>query len=468
MAIYGGMLGLGFGNPFGGDSAAGPGVGVGLSAWHPNPTALAPVAALHPNPTGISHNLFLGPFHPNPTGLRLDGPFHPNPTGLPHHAPTWPTGGDPQPSVADASVPRPIFPATASPWPWTGIDPAWVYASDDALMAQAMRKTRAKILRPRDDRLPRPSARALAPPDEQLDALWRWEPPWRIQAAVADAIGRVAIEWEPPVAAGAAALAQQPGLPPPAGRRFHLRPVDSQGRRLATVLDLLPPEGQFDYGPQIDKVVRAAVEREDRLPEILSQMADLRSFFAAVAGIAGLPLPALAELLQVATDWATLIVMRVKHGIAELRPFQRSALVMPVIPTPGHGSLPSGHATMAALYAELLAQLLYPQDDARAELLHRLACRIAYNRVVAGVHFQMDSAAGQALGLQLAALFVALAKGGEVAGWRCPIDSQSQWSEMSPLGRVGRRGRARSVVEPSRVLGLMWERACTEWTTVTR
>jgi len=45
----------------------------------------------------------------------------------------------------------------------------------------------------------------------------------------------------------------------------------------------------------------------------------------------------------------------------------------------------------------------------RSEQLDRLARRIAFNRVVAGVHFPVDSQAGYALGTQLARLLAALA-----------------------------------------------------------
>ena len=47
--------------------------------------------------------------------------------------------------------------------------------------------------------------------------------------------------------------------------------------------------------------------------------------------------------------------------------------------------------------------------------LARLAARISVNRVIAGVHFPIDLAAGLVLGLTVGRYFVALAKGaGEV------------------------------------------------------
>src|SRR5205814_8691547 len=90
-----------------------------------------------------------------------------------------------------------------------------------------------------------------------------------------------------------------------------------------------------------------------------------------------------------------------------------SSRVHPVIRTPAHGSLPSGHATIAFFVSCLLSSLLKltPGDTglkgAKWRQLFRLAHRIAQSRVVAGVHFPMDSLAGRMLGETLANFFIA-------------------------------------------------------------
>ena len=202
--------------------------------------------------------------------------------------------------------------------------------------------------------------------------------------------------------------------------------------RATRIFELTPPGPAFLYDTQIDKVVRAAVEREDRLPEILSQSDDLRPFFNAVTGLDCIPASHVAELLEVAWDWSTHLVMMLKNNVAELRPVQRSALVMPVIGTPGHGSLPSGHATLAALTAAVLSALLYPSGGARALMLDRLARRIAFNRVVAGVHFPMDSLVGYQLGQQLGQMFVATAYGAACPDVvNCVVNSESELREVT-------------------------------------
>jgi hypothetical protein len=81
-----------------------------------------------------------------------------------------------------------------------------------------------------------------------------------------------------------------------------------------------------------------------------------------------------------------------------------------MILTPGHASLPSGHATEAFMVAYLLWRLRRTVDSTNdhrwCEQLMRQAARVAINRTVAGVHFPVDSAAGQALGLILGRYFV--------------------------------------------------------------
>ena len=94
--------------------------------------------------------------------------------------------------------------------------------------------------------------------------------------------------------------------------------------------------------------------------------------------------------------------------------------IQPIIQTPGHGALPSGHATEAYALATVLTHL-YGQAEGDAYLnlaweeadapsqRFKLAARIAINRTVAGVHFPIDSAAGCVLGVTLGEYLVARA-----------------------------------------------------------
>ena len=262
----------------------------------------------------------------------------------------------------------------AMPSPWEGIDPAWVYEGGaQALLAQALRKVQSKIVKATDPRLPAIGRNVKGAPP----ALWRWQSEFRIKALVCELLGYCVVR---------------------GNTVWHLDIAAARGKLICTpteVISITGPATGFDYSDQIDKTLRAAVEREDRLPEILSQANDFTAFFDSITGLDTLEAPITREVLVTAWDVATHLVMRLKHELAEQRPAVRSSLICPVIATPGHGSLPSGHATIAALMSGLLSDLLvYEATHPRRFQLDALARRIAFNRVVAGVHFQMDSAAG--------------------------------------------------------------------------
>jgi membrane-associated phospholipid phosphatase len=119
------------------------------------------------------------------------------------------------------------------------------------------------------------------------------------------------------------------------------------------------------------------------------------------------------ELLHAALRLANYAQMRFKHALACRRPLEYSPQVQPMILTPGHGALPSGHATEAHIVALVLWNLVRSKEPTKPlewlEQLMRQAARVAINRTVAGVHFPVDSAAGQLLGLTLGAYFLARA-----------------------------------------------------------
>jgi membrane-associated phospholipid phosphatase len=174
--------------------------------------------------------------------------------------------------------------------------------------------------------------------------------------------------------------------------------------------------------------------RPDRLAEIHLQIADILSFFGAVDLLDPNRTPWTLELLDAGLRLAVMIEMRIKHALNVPRPVALSPRIQPVIQTPAHGSLPSGHATEAAIVATLLSHLgacrdVDPDaDGARkadetgflklakslASSQHqrwRVAARIAVNRTIAGVHYPVDSAAGAVLGVTLGEYVAAMATG---------------------------------------------------------
>jgi hypothetical protein len=129
--------------------------------------------------------------------------------------------------------------------------------------------------------------------------------------------------------------------------------------------------------------------------------------------------------------------MNFKNAFATLRPNERSPQIQPMIQTPIHGSFPSGHSTEATAVARVLYELVIEGSTATAaekrqlsEQLFRQAARIAINRTVAGVHYPIDSMAGQLLGLSVAdyilARFGAGVGTGSVDAWELDASSKTQ------------------------------------------
>ena len=155
--------------------------------------------------------------------------------------------------------------------------------------------------------------------------------------------------------------------------------------------------------------------RSDRLAEITVQQTDLISFLSAILPLDPVRNPALAEMVAVALELVTPVVMRVKLALGCPRPNQFSDRIQPMIPEPAHPTLPSGHATQLFTLATVLSLLDRPDADVDSNSqLYRLACRVAINRTVAGVHFPADSASGAVLGIQLGRYLMARGRDGKV------------------------------------------------------
>lgn len=280
---------------------------------------------------------------------------------------------------------------TVAPSPRATLEPAWVFSSAEALLAQALRRSQAKVARPPDELLSQQERTAAAAGRTARGThLWRWAPEFRVKTVASELLSRTHVH-------GAAVWYSSATL--------HTGALTIEAVPLFSLEDM----PAIDMKEQIDKVVRAAVEREDRLPEVLAQSGGFWPFFERLLDFSLHSAPTLAELLAVGDLWIVHQVMALKHACHWKRPVQQSSLVMPVIATPGHGSMPSGHATVAAFQAELLRALMYPRDSLRSQQLDRLARRIAFNRVVGGVHFPVDNLVGYRLGTQLAQLFQAWA-----------------------------------------------------------
>jgi hypothetical protein len=167
------------------------------------------------------------------------------------------------------------------------------------------------------------------------------------------------------------------------------------------------------FRQQLDLVEGYAALREDRASEILAQLGPGVAFWSAIANLHPDRTKWTLELIDIALRLANFVEMRFKHALSCRRPLEYSPQIQPMILTPGHGALPSGHATESFMVAYVLWVLFRSKGRATSwgEQLMRQASRIAINRTVAGVHFPVDSVAGQMLGLTLGQYFVHLALG---------------------------------------------------------
>jgi membrane-associated phospholipid phosphatase len=186
------------------------------------------------------------------------------------------------------------------------------------------------------------------------------------------------------------------------------------------------------------------------------------------------------ELLDAALRLANFVEMRIKHALACRRPNELSSQVQPIILTPGHGTFPSGHSTENHMIARILWELR-GREPVMGEQLMREAARIAVNRTVAGVHFPVDTAVGQVLGLTLGRYFIQRATGGaqQFNAWRFDgerypgtqdfdfhdfYDSATALEQLNPAidpPYVDRIASQRPEVSP--VLKWLWDEAAKEW-----
>jgi acid phosphatase (class A) len=85
---------------------------------------------------------------------------------------------------------------------------------------------------------------------------------------------------------------------------------------------------------------------------------------------------------------------RAKDYWNRARPPQQDTRVQALAKVPKSASYPSGHATRAIVFARILAELAPSQ----AQALRERARLVALDRVIGGVHYPTDVAAGMALG----------------------------------------------------------------------
>jgi membrane-associated phospholipid phosphatase len=156
---------------------------------------------------------------------------------------------------------------------------------------------------------------------------------------------------------------------------------------------------------------------------------------------------AVAEHLRIGTPWqiATrdLALMHIaiydamvaawdsKYAYKRPRPSAVSADLALLLPNPPSPSYPAEHAVAAGAASEVLAYI-FPE---RAEYFRKLAEEAAHSRLIAGVNYPSDVAAGTALGRQVAALVIARGKSdGTDAKWSGSVPTgPGKWTGVNPI-----------------------------------
>jgi hypothetical protein len=258
----------------------------------------------------------------------------------------------------------------------------------------------------------------------------------------------------------------------------------------ATPLLTLVPPGIPQLAAQLTHVRTASDLRADRLPEILSQMGDMLSFYGAHFRLHPDARKWTLHLLSAVYEAVLIPEMRLKFHASLPRPFDFAPEVQPIIETPAHSTYPSGHATEAFAFAAVLSGLNHAAAGAAdpvgavladlasptaatdaATLPFRLAARIADNRTVAGVHFPVDSAHGALLGLScgLAALAACMPQATTVpvyaadgGNWLTDF-TLDNWLLALPGWATGATVVLPGAA-PADILALLYAEAVAEWT----
>ena len=189
--------------------------------------------------------------------------------------------------------------------------------------------------------------------------------------------------------------------------------LDKKPLKNLDLVKLVRPSAKV-FTQQLELVSNYSQLRDDRGTEVLTQMVPQVPFWASIIGFQAHRHKYTRELAELVISFASHVEMRLKHAFACMRPVELSPQIQPMIPTPGHASWPSGHATEAFMTATVLQALLEAANQTGAqyqEQLQRQAARIAVNRTVAGLHYPVDSAVGRLLGTTLGDFFIARCTG---------------------------------------------------------
>jgi hypothetical protein len=148
----------------------------------------------------------------------------------------------------------------------------------------------------------------------------------------------------------------------------------------------------------IDRLIGLAVtERPEALGEIIQQDQNLQLSWMQLLMMDASTHPCTFLLMKLAARVGETLMMHFKRKFNRPRPSQVCPTLFPPVAVPNHGSYPAGHA----LIGQLTSLCLAPLVPSRGPALFELARRAAFNREIAGLHYQSDCDAGVALANQI-------------------------------------------------------------------
>jgi acid phosphatase (class A) len=144
----------------------------------------------------------------------------------------------------------------------------------------------------------------------------------------------------------------------------------------------------------------AVTERPEALGEILQQHQNFQLCWMQLLNMDAGSHPQTFLLMKLAARVGEFVMVALKHDTQnkdQPRPSQVCPTLYPPVRVPGHSSYPAGHAMVASLTSACLKELLPVHADA----LDRLAERVAFNRLIAGLHYEEDNTVGAQIGRDL-------------------------------------------------------------------
>lgn len=198
----------------------------------------------------------------------------------------------------------------------------------------------------------------------------------------------------------AAVLTVQAFAWPAAGKYLRAADVD-----VTAMIPPAPADNSLTTAADLMTVLAVQARRTPESVALATYFAEQSVFqFDAVIGpwFNAKSLPRTAAIFeQVAADRYA-ISSKGKAFWARPRPPLLDPRVHACIELPSSGAYPSGHTTMAYVWAGLLAEV-FPE---KREALQERAAMIGWSRIVGGVHYPSDVAAGRILGEKLAQEFL--------------------------------------------------------------